>query len=94
LTFAANSYNKKHMSYRRDRNYPSIAVIRKDGTVTTTYAYRESSSVGYIRKADALLINSGDAVAFYPHRPALTFTRAVYYPKAKKWYVKSDRSAK
>jgi hypothetical protein len=80
------------MSYKT--NSPPISVICKDGTITNTYTYDWSSGVGSIRKADALLINSGEAVAFYPHRPALTFTRAVYYPKAKKWYVKSDRSAK
>ena len=80
------------MSYKT--NSPSIAVIRKDGTITNTYNYDWSSCVGSIRKADALLINSGEAIAFYPHRPSLTFPRAVYYRGAKKWYVKSDRSAK
>jgi hypothetical protein len=77
------------MSYRR--TYPTIAVIRKDGTVTT-YTYYHSSSVGRIRKGDALLINAGEAVAYYPHHPTLTFDRAAYYKDAKKWYVKSKRS--
>lgn len=76
-------------------NYaPSIAVIRKDGTVTNTYTYRWSSDVGSIRKSDALLINAGEAVAFYTHRPTLTFNRAVYYKGGKKWFAKSNRSIK
>jgi hypothetical protein len=79
------------MSYKR--NTPSIEVIRKDGTVTT-YHYTWSANVGSIRKGDALLINAGEAIAFYPHHPTLTFTRAVYYKDGKKWFLKSSRSVK
>lgn len=71
-------------------NSPSISVIYKDGR-EVKYHYDYSSCVGSVRKADALAVMRGDAVAFYPHRTDLKFTSAKYYPDAKKWYLKSDR---
>lgn len=76
--------------YSNDKK-PTIVVLYKDSR-SVSYSYDWSANVGSVRKDDALAIKEGDAVAFYAHRPDLKFFDAKYFPKAKKWYVKGDRT--
>ena len=74
------------------RSPKKITVNRNDGT-STPYTYHTwTNTVGVVRKADALLINEGKAYAVYDHNPTLKFNSARYYPSAKKWFLKSERS--
>jgi hypothetical protein len=78
------------MTYKH--NLAAVTVIYKGTARLVLYSYNYSASVGSIRKEDALAVMRGDAVAVYSHRMELDFTSAKYYPGAKKWFLKSNRS--